>query len=505
MTIANDAQSLLFFILLVNALACFFLLGLQTSTVYSRSTFGRLGERSPSSVETLESGSQIQESKPNQDARKTFFSIHVPTHNEPPNLVIETLESLSRLNWHDFEVLLIDNNTAVPQIWMPVQHACERINAQMAARYPDRSGPCFRFYHFENVEGAKAGALNLAAELACNEATHFAIVDADYQVKPDFLSIASQAIHDTGADFVQFPQSYRDQHRSPSVTAELADYFLSVAPYTNRSQAMLLTGTLSVIDREAITSVGGWSGRTITEDAELGVRLFLAQRRGVYVDQVVGRGVLPLDFHGLAKQRDRWVAGNVQTLIAALKAGLLPSSPAAVAIWTQLTAWISLCALPASALVLTSLMPSDHLMTEPTASLAGLTICLSIFLATIRLRATEQVNQPKLVDWLRICRVKLALFWTASLAWVPALFGAKLKFVRTRKAPGNEANHPMRALGILSFAFAGVGIIHLAKGQHVAAIACLLLALCWVAARSVDRELTTKASMTQNGGAPWNA
>src|ERR1043166_4439185 len=31
--------------------------------------------------------------------REPFVSIHVPAHNEPPELLIETLRSLSRIQW----------------------------------------------------------------------------------------------------------------------------------------------------------------------------------------------------------------------------------------------------------------------------------------------------------------------------------------------------------------------------------------------------------------------
>ncbi len=39
-------------------------------------------------------------------------SIHVPTHNEPPQMVIGTLDALARLDYPDFEVIVLDNNTA---------------------------------------------------------------------------------------------------------------------------------------------------------------------------------------------------------------------------------------------------------------------------------------------------------------------------------------------------------------------------------------------------------
>ncbi len=38
-------------------------------------------------------------------------SIHVPAYNEPPEMLIETLDALARLDYPDFEVIVIDNNT----------------------------------------------------------------------------------------------------------------------------------------------------------------------------------------------------------------------------------------------------------------------------------------------------------------------------------------------------------------------------------------------------------
>ena len=77
-------------------------------------------------------------------------SIHVPAHAEPPEVVIATLESLARLDYPNFEVLVIDNNTADPALWRPVEAHCQAL------------GERFRFLRVEGITGAKAGALNYA-------------------------------------------------------------------------------------------------------------------------------------------------------------------------------------------------------------------------------------------------------------------------------------------------------------------------------------------------------
>src|SRR2546426_876867 len=77
--------------------------------------------------------------------REPFVSIHVPAHNEPPELLMQTLRSLSRIHWSNYEVLVIDNNTADPLLWRPVEAFCREL------------GPRFRFFHVENLKGFKAG------------------------------------------------------------------------------------------------------------------------------------------------------------------------------------------------------------------------------------------------------------------------------------------------------------------------------------------------------------
>ncbi|BAS11722.1 glycosyltransferase [Arthrobacter sp. Hiyo8] len=72
-------------------------------------------------------------------------SIHVPTHAEPPGMVMATLDALAALDYPNFEVLVIDNNTTDPALWEPLREHCLVL------------GDRFRFLHVEGISGAKAG------------------------------------------------------------------------------------------------------------------------------------------------------------------------------------------------------------------------------------------------------------------------------------------------------------------------------------------------------------
>ncbi|MFD4325221.1 glycosyltransferase family 2 protein [Nocardioides sp. NPDC058538] len=59
---------------------------------------------------------------------------------------------------------------------------------------------------------------------------------------------------------------------------------------------------------------GGWDEWCITEDAELSLRLLKMGYNGMHVDRSYGRGVMPLTFETLKKQRFRWCFGGIQIL-----------------------------------------------------------------------------------------------------------------------------------------------------------------------------------------------
>ncbi len=53
-----------------------------------------------------------------------FVSLHVPAHNEPPDMVIETLRPLRALDYPNYEIVAIDDNTDDESLWRPVEAWC---------------------------------------------------------------------------------------------------------------------------------------------------------------------------------------------------------------------------------------------------------------------------------------------------------------------------------------------------------------------------------------------
>jgi cellulose synthase/poly-beta-1,6-N-acetylglucosamine synthase-like glycosyltransferase len=236
--------------------------------------------------------------------RGPFVSLHVPTHNEPPDLVIETLSRLVELDYEDFEVLVVDNNTDDPELWRPVERFC-------------RSHEKLGFFHLEDWPGYKSGALNFALEKVDPRTQIIGVVDADYQVDPDFLSRCVPLFDDEDLAFVQTPQDYRDWEVDPYFRRlyRSYSYFFDVSQRSrNERNGAIFGGTMGLISRDALVEVGGWDEWCITEDAELSLRLLRAGWSGTHVDHSFGRGVMPLTFEALKRQRFRWCFGGIQLL-----------------------------------------------------------------------------------------------------------------------------------------------------------------------------------------------
>jgi len=234
-----------------------------------------------------------------------MVSIHVPCHAEPPELVIGTLDRLAALDYPAFEVLVVDNNTTDPDLWRPVEDHCHLL------------GPRFRFFHVEQITGAKAGALNWVLPHTDPRATLVGVVDADYHVEPDWLRRTVGHFEDPGVGFVQCPHAYRDYGDSRfcrMANWEYAVFFSTGMVSLDEHGAGLTVGTMSVIRRVALESAGGWAEWCLTEDSELSIRIHAQGYRSVYLNEPLGRGLIPETFEGYRRQRFRWTYGPVQEL-----------------------------------------------------------------------------------------------------------------------------------------------------------------------------------------------
>jgi cellulose synthase/poly-beta-1,6-N-acetylglucosamine synthase-like glycosyltransferase len=247
----------------------------------------------------------------------------VPAHDEPPDMVIQTLDALAALDYADYEVLVIDNNTRNEDVWRPVEAHC----AQLGAR--------FRFFHVDPIAGFKAGALNFALRHTDPKAEVVAVIDSDYMVDPNWLTELMPQFADARTAIVQAPQDYRDGSDNAFKAMCRAEYrgFFRIGMVTrNERNAIIQHGTMTLVRRDVLESGGGWAEWCITEDAELGLRILEAGFEAHYTPVSYGRGLMPDTFVDFKKQRYRWAYGAMQILKAHVRTLVTGEAPGGLAL-----------------------------------------------------------------------------------------------------------------------------------------------------------------------------
>jgi len=232
-------------------------------------------------------------------------SLHLAICNEPPDMVAKTLDSLNQLDYPNYEVLVLDNNTLDADVWEPVRDYCQQLGAK------------FRFFHLGKWPGFKAGALNFGLSVTAPDAEIVGIVDSDYIVRPDWLKSLIPYFDKPKIGFVQAPQDHREWQGSffkEMLNFEYHGFFQIGMIHRNERDAIIQHGTMTLIRKQALLDVGRWAEWCICEDSELGLRLMNAGFESVYVSESFGHGLTPDSFAGYKRQRFRWAYGAVQII-----------------------------------------------------------------------------------------------------------------------------------------------------------------------------------------------
>src|SRR6266513_2994708 len=230
-------------------------------------------------------------------------SIHIPAYFEPVEMLKQTLDAVSRLDYPNFECVCIINNTPDPEFWQPIQDHCRTL------------GEHFKFINAEKVQGFKAGALRIAMERTAADAEIVGIIDADYVVHPDWLKDLVPVFADPRVGLVQAPQEHRDGDRSLMhyiMNGEYAGFFDIGMVQRNEANAIIVHGTMCLIRRAAMDMAGGWAGDTICEDTDLGLAIIEHGWLTHYTNHRYGHGLLPDTYEAYKKQRHRWAYGGFQ-------------------------------------------------------------------------------------------------------------------------------------------------------------------------------------------------
>ena len=372
-----------------------------------------------------------------------MVSLHIPAYNEPPELVAQTLRALANLDYPNYEVILVDNNTPQEATWQPLAEICQELG--------------FKCLHLDKWPGYKSGALNFALAMTDPRAEIVGVIDADYVVQPEWLRRTVPYFEDPAVAFVQTPQDYRDYQNSRFSQAAYDGYkyfFALSMPFRNERNAIIFCGTMGLLRKSVLQEIGGWDQWCITEDAEASLRILYRGYKALFVPETFGRGLMPLDFEGLKKQRFRWAFGGVQ-VIKKHWSKLMPWAhwidPSNRLTATQRYVYLSAglqwfnellnFAFTAMVLVSATLTITGHTAyLRPTTE--AFVILPVVLIGTNVLRALWGLRQALHLPWKRAAyalTLWFALTWVVTLACIQAVVQRAGVFLRTPKSKTNAA------------------------------------------------------------------
>lgn len=385
------------------------------------------------------------------------LSFQLMTCAEPPQLVIATIKSLLKTKADGDEILIIDNNNTKKECYEPLAKFCQSLNPALKVR----------FYHVDFIKGFKAGALNLALDLMSPACSHIVVVDSDYQALPQARAKIAEAIGQYPSHaLLQFPQFYRDKGMI-EVHGELNHYFNHHIFRVFNQERVLSTGTFAVLRCDALKQLGGWSGASITEDAQLGVLMHKQGLKSRFIPEVIATGLLPLTLCDLVKQRQRWIYGNMQVLSRYFTITAKNRAAKSAALnWkdlrahgSQLSAWVNftgvfivlqliMIVVMAGVIAFNATVNADKLLL-PLFAIYG---AYGVFLARrlvaylsdkVPLKHPNDKSKssalPTIFQRLKVWALHLNFWEFGALSWLPVLWGRDKPFICTPKQRAEQS------------------------------------------------------------------
>ncbi|WP_350336137.1 glycosyltransferase family 2 protein [Coralliovum pocilloporae] len=168
----------------------------------------------------------------------------------------------------------------------------------------------------------KPKALNVGLQMA--RGTYVVVYDAEDRPDPDQLKKAVTAFNAAGSKLACLQarldiRNSRDSWLAKQFTIEYAALFHGLLPdLSHHGLPLPLGGTSNHFRRDILVAVGGWDPHNVTEDADLGMRLF---RLG-YDCRTLASSTLedaPTTLMPWLKQRARWFKGWMQTWLVHMR------------------------------------------------------------------------------------------------------------------------------------------------------------------------------------------
>lgn len=213
---------------------------------------------------------------------------------EPHDMILRTLEAIQKVAYPNNAYLCDEGND--PEL----KSACERLGVTHLTR--------------TSKKDAKAGNINNALRHSDGEIC--VILDPDHEPAPFLIDRVLGYFDDPDVGFVQSIQTYRNQHASfiARGAAQMQYHFYGpIQMGMHGAGTPQCIGANCVFRRSALDSIGGHAAG-LAEDMHTTMRLYAKGWNGVYLPEVLTRGLVPQTLGAFYKQQLKWSKGTFDLL-----------------------------------------------------------------------------------------------------------------------------------------------------------------------------------------------
>jgi len=228
-----------------------------------------------------------EERSPSRPYTVDVFTTACP--GEPTGMIVRTLKAMQAIRYPHTSYLCDEGNDPY------LRKKCEELGIVHVTR--------------ERKIDAKAGNINNALSLSSGEVC--IILDPDHEPAPFMIDRLLGYFDDEAVGFVQSVQAYRNQDSTLVArgAAEIQYHF-----YGPIQMGMHGAGTPQAIGancafrRSALQEIGGHAAG-LAEDMHTTMRLYAAGWKGMYVPEILTRGLVPQTLGAFYKQQLKWSCG----------------------------------------------------------------------------------------------------------------------------------------------------------------------------------------------------
>jgi cellulose synthase (UDP-forming) len=249
--------------------------------------------------------------------------VFVPTYNEDADLLGVTLSAALQMDYpaSRFRVYLLDDGGT--------DEKCEQQDAAKAQaarrRRAELQALCSELgaTYLTRARNGHAKAGNLNAALARTDGDLVVVFDADHAPAREFLQqTVGHFLKNKRLFLVQTPHFFlnpdpieRNLGTFESMPSENEMFYGTIQRGLDKWNSAFFCGSAAVLRRAALAEVGGFSGESITEDAETALELHARGWHSLYVDRPMIAGLQPETLESFIGQRSRWCTGMMQILL----------------------------------------------------------------------------------------------------------------------------------------------------------------------------------------------